>query len=178
MSQCVAMWILLARLSTPVTFADVFELADAHSDMMDDVLSACLLRSNQWMAGDALQGCTELALELCVLAGLVARQLSWAHSSPYGFRMPSSSRGSTFDSGMYTLHLQQLVRHQSVSLAQAHLPCSEPFTARSCTQSLCYLSSRPTYCMTWQRETRRCQISTLSPSLGGQRVQKLRAPRL
>jgi len=32
-------------LLTPSTFTDVFELADAHSDMMDDVLSACLLRS-------------------------------------------------------------------------------------------------------------------------------------
>jgi len=51
----------LARLSTPVTFADVFELADAHSDMMDDVLSACLLHSNQLTAGDALRGCMELA---------------------------------------------------------------------------------------------------------------------
>ena len=118
------------------------------------------------------------ALELCILAGLVARQLSWAHSSPYGFRMPSSSRGSTFDSGMYTLHLQQPVRHQSVSLAQAHLPCSEPFTARSRTQSLRYLSSHPTYCVTRQCETWRCQISALSPLLSGQRAQKLRAPRL
>lgn len=60
----------LARLSTtPGTFTDVFELADAHSDMMDDVLSACLLRSSQRTAGDALRGCMELALELCVLAG-------------------------------------------------------------------------------------------------------------
>ncbi|KAI9509181.1 hypothetical protein F5148DRAFT_1283248 [Russula earlei] len=51
------------------TFTDVFELADAHSDMMDDVLSACLLRSSQRTAGDALRGCMEIALELCVLAG-------------------------------------------------------------------------------------------------------------
>jgi hypothetical protein len=58
----------LARL-TPGTFADVFELADAYSNMMDDVLSACLLRSSQRTAGDALRGCMELALDLCVLAG-------------------------------------------------------------------------------------------------------------
>jgi len=58
----------LARL-TPGTFTDVFELADAHSDMMDDVLSACLLRSNQRTAGEALRGCMELVLDLCVLAG-------------------------------------------------------------------------------------------------------------
>ncbi|KAI0000451.1 Spc98 family-domain-containing protein [Russula vinacea] len=53
----------LARL-TPGTFTDVFQLAGAHSDMMDDVLSACLLRSSQRTAGDALRGCMELALEL------------------------------------------------------------------------------------------------------------------
>jgi hypothetical protein len=58
----------LARL-TPDTFTDVFELADAHSAMMDDVLSACLLRSSQRTAGDALRRCMELALELCILAG-------------------------------------------------------------------------------------------------------------
>jgi len=58
----------LARL-TPGTFTDVFELADAHSNMMDDVLSACLLRSNQRTAGEALRGCMELVLDLCVLAG-------------------------------------------------------------------------------------------------------------
>lgn len=58
----------LARL-VPGTFTDVFELADAHSDMLDDVLTACLLRSSQRTAGDALRGCMELALDLCVLAG-------------------------------------------------------------------------------------------------------------
>jgi hypothetical protein len=58
----------LARL-TPDTFSDVFELADAHSSMIDDVLSACLLRSSQRTAGDALRKCMELALELCILAG-------------------------------------------------------------------------------------------------------------
>ena len=58
----------LARL-TPETFTDVFELADAHSAMMDDVLSACLLRSSQRTAGDALRRCMELTLELCILAG-------------------------------------------------------------------------------------------------------------
>jgi Gamma tubulin complex component C-terminal len=58
----------LTRL-TPGTFTDVFELANAYSDVMDDVLSACLLRSSQRTAGDALRGCMELALDLCVLAG-------------------------------------------------------------------------------------------------------------
>jgi Gamma tubulin complex component C-terminal len=58
----------LTRL-TPGTFTDLFELANAYSDVMDDVLSACLLRSSQRTAGDALRGCMELALDLCVLAG-------------------------------------------------------------------------------------------------------------
>ena len=58
----------LERLTSD-TFTDVFELADAHSSMMDDVLSACLLRSSQRTAGDALRRCMELALELCILAG-------------------------------------------------------------------------------------------------------------
>jgi hypothetical protein len=93
-------------------------------------------------------------------------------------RLRISSRGSTFDSGMYTLHPRQPVGHLSMSLARAHLPCSDPFTARSRTQSLRYLSSRPTYCVTRQRATRRCQTSALFPSRGGQRGQKLRAPRL
>jgi hypothetical protein len=93
-------------------------------------------------------------------------------------RLRISSRGSTFDSGMYTLHPRQPVGHLSMSSPRDHLPCSDPFTARSHTQSLRYLSSRPTYCVTQQRATRRCQTSALSPSHGGQRGQKLRALRL
>jgi hypothetical protein len=89
-----------------------------------------------------------------------------------------SSRGSTSDSGTYTLHPRQPVWHLSMSSVRALLPCSDPFTARSRTQSLRYLYSHPTYCVTQQRATRRCQTSALSPLRGGQRAQKLRAPRL
>ncbi|KAI0779845.1 Spc98 family-domain-containing protein [Fomes fomentarius] len=50
-------------------FEDVFSLADHHSKVLDDILSSCLLRSGQKAVGDILRGCTELVLELGVLAG-------------------------------------------------------------------------------------------------------------
>ncbi|CDO76725.1 hypothetical protein BN946_scf184796.g19 [Trametes cinnabarina] len=50
-------------------FADVFELADQHSRVLDDVLSSCLLRSGQKAVGDVLRQCMELVLELGILAG-------------------------------------------------------------------------------------------------------------
>lgn len=50
-------------------FEDVFSLADYHSKVLDDILSSCLLRSGQKAVGDILRGCTELVLELGVLAG-------------------------------------------------------------------------------------------------------------
>ena len=37
--------------------------------MLDDILSACLLRSGQKAVGDVLRACLELVLELAVLAG-------------------------------------------------------------------------------------------------------------
>ncbi|KAJ7268667.1 Spc98 family-domain-containing protein [Mycena haematopus] len=51
------------------TFSDVFTLAKAHSALMDDVLSACLLRSSQRAAGDILRQALELVLEFAVLVG-------------------------------------------------------------------------------------------------------------
>ncbi|KAF7376426.1 Spindle pole body component [Mycena sanguinolenta] len=50
-------------------FSDVFALAKAHSALMDDVLSACLLRSSQRTAGDVLRQALELVLEFAVLVG-------------------------------------------------------------------------------------------------------------
>jgi hypothetical protein len=85
-------------------------------------------------------------------------------------RLRTSSRGSIFNSGMYTLHPRQPMPHLSMSSVRAHLPCSDPFTSCSCTQSLCYLSSHPTCCVTRQRAVRQCQTSALSSSRGGQRV--------
>ena len=49
-------------------FADVFALGAHHARVLDDVLSACLLRSGQKAVGDLLRGCMELVLELGVLA--------------------------------------------------------------------------------------------------------------
>ncbi|KAJ6476059.1 gamma-tubulin complex, DGRIP91/SPC98 component protein [Mycena vitilis] len=64
----------LARLSPAAedqapAFPDVFALAKAHSALMDDVLSACLLRSGQRAAGDLLRQALELVLDFAVLVG-------------------------------------------------------------------------------------------------------------
>lgn len=50
-------------------FSDVFALADTHSIVLDNILSACLLRSGQRAVGDLLRGALELVLELGILAG-------------------------------------------------------------------------------------------------------------
>ncbi|KAI8993788.1 Spc98 family-domain-containing protein [Trametes punicea] len=50
-------------------FADVFELAERHSRVLDDILSCCLLRSGQKAVGDILRQCMEIVLELGILAG-------------------------------------------------------------------------------------------------------------
>ncbi|KAG2126974.1 Spc98 family-domain-containing protein [Suillus bovinus] len=57
------------RLGTSSEFTDVFSLADAHSAVLNDILSACLMRSAQQAAGDLLRGILELILELCVMIG-------------------------------------------------------------------------------------------------------------
>ncbi|KAJ7495895.1 gamma-tubulin complex, DGRIP91/SPC98 component protein [Mycena galericulata] len=64
----------LARLTPPAAghvpaFPDVFALARAHTALLDDVLTACLLRSAQRGAGDLLRQALELVLELAVLVG-------------------------------------------------------------------------------------------------------------
>lgn len=53
----------------PSGFRDVFALAECHSSVLDDILSACLLRSTQRAAGDLLRGTLEVVLEFCVLVG-------------------------------------------------------------------------------------------------------------
>ncbi|KIM78944.1 hypothetical protein PILCRDRAFT_10863, partial [Piloderma croceum F 1598] len=54
-------------------FSDVFALADAHSIILDNILSSCLLRSGQKAVGDLLRGVLELVLELGILAGDLKR---------------------------------------------------------------------------------------------------------
>ncbi|KAI0686364.1 Spc98 family-domain-containing protein [Cytidiella melzeri] len=51
------------------TFPDVFALADGHSDLLDEVLSACLMRSEQKPVGDLLRSVLDVILELGVLMG-------------------------------------------------------------------------------------------------------------
>ncbi|EGO25726.1 hypothetical protein SERLADRAFT_448663 [Serpula lacrymans var. lacrymans S7.9] len=50
-------------------FSDVFALASSHSAVLDDILSACLLRSGQRAVGDLLRKTLELVLEFSILTG-------------------------------------------------------------------------------------------------------------
>jgi hypothetical protein len=54
-------------------FSDVFELAKKHSDLLDDILSACLMRSGQRAAGDLLRQATEIVLEFAVIIAELRR---------------------------------------------------------------------------------------------------------
>jgi hypothetical protein len=54
-------------------FADVFELAQCHSALLDDILNACLLRSGQKGVGDLLRHSLELVLEFAVVVGELHR---------------------------------------------------------------------------------------------------------
>ncbi|KLO17438.1 hypothetical protein SCHPADRAFT_846666 [Schizopora paradoxa] len=60
----------------PLMFEDVHALADAHSKMLNDILSACLQRASQHAYGDLLTSCLEVLLEFCTLIGdLVSRRI-------------------------------------------------------------------------------------------------------
>ncbi|KAH0827747.1 Spc98 family-domain-containing protein [Lanmaoa asiatica] len=67
----------------PNGFRDVFALAECHSSVLDDILSACLLRSTQRATGDLLRGTLEVVLEFCVLVGdLKDGQMAEYQASP------------------------------------------------------------------------------------------------
>ncbi|KAF6763187.1 Spc98 family-domain-containing protein [Ephemerocybe angulata] len=55
-------------------FSDVFELASAHSVLLDRILTACLLRSGQKAVGELLRQALELVLEFCVVMGELQRE--------------------------------------------------------------------------------------------------------
>lgn len=55
-------------------FSDVFELAQRHSALVDDILSACLLRSGQRGVGDLLRHSLELVLEFTIVVGELHRE--------------------------------------------------------------------------------------------------------
>jgi hypothetical protein len=62
----------VAQLSfslSSLQFSDVFALANAHSSLLDDILSACLLRSGQKAVGEVLRCALELILEYAVVVG-------------------------------------------------------------------------------------------------------------
>lgn len=69
----------LARLSSSahsddlVVLSDVFSLSKAHSMLLDDILTACLLRSGQRAVGDLLRDSLDVVLEFAVLVGEVKR---------------------------------------------------------------------------------------------------------
>jgi len=50
-------------------FSDVFSLSQSHSGLLDNILSACLLRSGQREVGDILRQAMELVLEFSVVIG-------------------------------------------------------------------------------------------------------------
>ncbi|KAG6885377.1 hypothetical protein C0993_002516 [Termitomyces sp. T159_Od127] len=57
------------RNETSANFSDVFALAKSHSALLDDILTACLLRSGQRAIGDVLQSTLEIILEFTVAVG-------------------------------------------------------------------------------------------------------------
>lgn len=64
----------LDRLEAPsVPFADISTVADEYSGMLDNILSACLLRSSQRAVSDLLRGLLELVLDFCTLCGEMRR---------------------------------------------------------------------------------------------------------
>ncbi|TFK25244.1 hypothetical protein FA15DRAFT_703942 [Coprinopsis marcescibilis] len=55
-------------------FTDVFELATAHSALLDDILSACLLRTGQKGVSELLRSSLEIVLQFCVNVGELHRK--------------------------------------------------------------------------------------------------------
>ncbi|KAF8658255.1 hypothetical protein AX16_002031 [Volvariella volvacea WC 439] len=54
-------------------FSDIFDLANCHSTLLDDILSACLLRSSQKDMGELLRSALEDVLKFAVLVGELYR---------------------------------------------------------------------------------------------------------
>ncbi|KAF8639530.1 hypothetical protein AX17_001435 [Amanita inopinata Kibby_2008] len=59
--------------ATRERFRDVFSLSNDHSELLDNILSACLLRSGQREVGDILRQSLELVLEFSVVVGELHR---------------------------------------------------------------------------------------------------------
>ncbi len=54
-------------------FLDVFEVARCHTALLDDILSACLLRSGQRVVDDLLRQAMDIVLELTIVIGELHR---------------------------------------------------------------------------------------------------------
>ncbi|KAL0576300.1 hypothetical protein V5O48_005676 [Marasmius crinis-equi] len=54
-------------------FPDVFSLAEAHSDVMDNILTACLTRTSQRIAGALLRDCLNTILQFAIIVGELHR---------------------------------------------------------------------------------------------------------
>lgn len=80
-------------------FTDVFALAERHSDILDDILSACLLRSNQKAVGDVLRGVLEVVLGL----GLLAADLRDGRMQEYEAAAPLEELFGAFKRRMFAL---------------------------------------------------------------------------
>ncbi|RDB16899.1 Gamma-tubulin complex component 3 [Hypsizygus marmoreus] len=63
----------IAQLTEGKKFTDVFALAKSHSALLDDILTACLLRSGQHAVGDLLRQAMELILDFVVVVGEMFR---------------------------------------------------------------------------------------------------------
>ena len=88
-------------------FSDVFELAQGHSSLLDDVLSACLLRSGQKAVGDLLRQSMEIVLELVIVVGELQRgRMEEYRAAPLVEDMYQRFRGkmSTFVCVFYSCH--------------------------------------------------------------------------
>lgn len=84
---------------TTASFSDVFALAKSHSALLDDILTACLLRSGQRAIGDVLQSTLELILEFTVFVG----QLHRGRVEEYEAAMTLKDISKKFFSRMATL---------------------------------------------------------------------------
>ena len=54
-------------------FSDVLSLSQSHSELLDNILSACLLRSGQREVGEILRQALEAVLEFSVVMGELHR---------------------------------------------------------------------------------------------------------
>ncbi|GJE94900.1 gamma-tubulin complex component [Phanerochaete sordida] len=83
----------------PQTTSDVFALAERHSMLLDDILTACLLRGNQKSVGDVLRS----ALEVILKFGLLMADLHNGKVQEYEAAEPLVELFGTFRRRMFAL---------------------------------------------------------------------------